>query len=192
MIAFPNSHVRELAREPKKYNYSLHTGSHRGPKYDIFLSRKAATSGRAADTSLMDNAMKRYVTVGLAVVAGAALFEVALVPGLIIGGAAVLAPRYLLKYLPKLRRRLKPLRNATVRRRAEPATTRADGLGAKTPAAVLPKFAIGRAITKTITFRIIVTTLDFTTNYLVIGELGTAAGLVNLQPGRRAAVLSRP
>jgi uncharacterized membrane protein len=42
---------------------------------------------------------------------------------------------------------------------------------------VLPKFAIGQAVAKTITFRIIVTGLDFTTNYLVIGELGTAAGL---------------
>ena len=30
---------------------------------------------------------------------------------------------------------------------------------------------------KTITFRIIVTTLDFTSNLIVIGELGTAAGL---------------
>ena len=30
---------------------------------------------------------------------------------------------------------------------------------------------------KTITFRIIVTTLDFTSNIIVIGELGTAAGL---------------
>jgi uncharacterized membrane protein len=34
-----------------------------------------------------------------------------------------------------------------------------------------------QAIAKTITFRIIVTTLDFTTNYVVIGELTTAAGL---------------
>jgi uncharacterized membrane protein len=33
------------------------------------------------------------------------------------------------------------------------------------------------AIAKTITYRLIVTTLDFTTNYIVIGELATAAGL---------------
>src|SRR6516162_2973785 len=38
-------------------------------------------------------------------------------------------------------------------------------------------FGIKQAIAKTITFRIIVTTLDFTTNYVVIGELATAAGL---------------
>jgi uncharacterized membrane protein len=38
-----------------------------------------------------------------------------------------------------------------------------------------PKFAIGQAVAKTITFRTIVTTLDFSTNYLVIGEVATAA-----------------
>jgi uncharacterized membrane protein len=82
------------------------------------------------------------------------------------------------KYLPKLRKRLRPLLNATVHRPAKPAAPLPeDRLDAEAPAAVLPKFAIGQAIAKTITFRIIVTTLDFTTNYLVIGELGTAAGL---------------
>jgi uncharacterized membrane protein len=118
--------------------------------------------------------MKRYVTVGLTVLAGVALFEVALIPGVVIGGAAVLAP----KYLPKVRRRLQPLLNSTVHRPPEAAApSPADRLDAKAPQAVLPKFAIGQAIAKTIAFRIIVTTLDFTTNYLVIGELGTAAGL---------------
>jgi hypothetical protein len=37
--------------------------------------------------------MKREITIGLAVVAGAALLEVALVPGIILGGAAFLVPR---------------------------------------------------------------------------------------------------
>ena len=36
---------------------------------------------------------------------------------------------------------------------------------------------MGQAIAKTITYRIVVTSLDFTTNYIVIGELATAAGL---------------
>ena len=48
--------------------------------------------------------MKNYLTLGLAAVAGVALIEAALIPGLVIGGAAVLAPAY----LPKLRRSLKP------------------------------------------------------------------------------------
>jgi len=145
-----------------------------GPKCDIFLTRNAVTGRRTIGRSLRDRAMKRYVTVGLTVLAGVALFEVALVPAVVIGGAAVLAP----KYLPKLRQRLRPMLNATVRRRTKPAAPLPeDRLDAEAPAAVLPKFAIGQAIAKTITFRIIVTTLDFTTNYLVIGELGTAAGL---------------
>jgi len=103
--------------------------------------------------------------------AGAALLEAALIPGLVLGGAAVLAPRYLTnKYLTKLRRRRPPVRS-TVRR------PRADRQDVTAPAAAPAGFGIKQAIAKTITFRIIVTTLDFTTNYVVIGELATAAGL---------------
>jgi uncharacterized membrane protein len=127
-----------------------------------------------------DNAMKGYVTVGLSMLAGAALLEVALVPGLVIGGAAVLlAPQ-----LPSLRRHLRPLFNSTVsqrrastvrarRKRAAPLPARFGDKAPLDPA----RFGIKQAIAKTITFRIIVTTLDFTTNYVVIGELATAAGL---------------
>ena len=117
--------------------------------------------------------MNRYLTVGLVVVAGAALFEAALIPGVVIGGAAVLAP----KVLPTLRRRLRPLMNSTAARRSEPAAARPEPTDIRAPQSVLPKFAFGQAIAKTITFRIIVTTLDFTMNFVVIGELGTAAGL---------------
>jgi uncharacterized membrane protein len=148
-----------------------------------------------------DDAMKRYVAVGLTVLAGAALVEVALVPGVLIGGAALLAPRY----LPRLRRGIEPLFAAGARRPAAPhaaqraATTRrspararaasTSTAGASAAAAsgnkpnlaalqsVLPKFALGQAVAKTITFRIIVTTLDFSSNYIVIGDFGTAAGL---------------
>jgi uncharacterized membrane protein len=120
--------------------------------------------------------MKRYVTVGLAVVAGAALFEAALIPGVLIGGAAILAPKLLPNVRNQFRRRARSAR-ATARRRTERAAVTPNRQGAEAPRAILPKFAIGQAVAKTITFRIIVTTLDFTTNYLVIGELGTAAGL---------------
>ena len=106
--------------------------------------------------------MKQYVAVGLTVLAGAALIEVALIPGVLIGGVAVLAP----KYLPGLLRR-------------KPATRRAPRSGPRSAQLpiVRPRFALGQAVAKTITFRIIVTSLDFTTNYIVIGELATAAGL---------------
>ena len=117
--------------------------------------------------------MKRYMAVGLSVLAGAALFETALIPGLVIGGAAVLAPNY----LPKLRRSLQVLFNAAARQRVEPGLPGTPGEDIKMPPAVQPEFGIKQAIAKTITFRIIVTTLDFTTNYVVIGELATAAGL---------------
>ena len=60
-------------------------------------------------------------TVGV-IAAGVALFEVTLIPAMAIGAAAVLAP----KYVPKLRRRLRPLLNSTVRRRIEPALAPPD------------------------------------------------------------------
>jgi uncharacterized membrane protein len=112
-------------------------------------------------------------TIGV-IAAGVALFEVALIPGVVIGGAAALAPRY----LPKLRRRLQPRFNTTVRRRIEPAAVPVpDRRNVQAPLAARPRLAIKQALAKTVTFRIIVTTLDFTTNFVVIGELTTAAGL---------------
>jgi uncharacterized membrane protein len=117
--------------------------------------------------------MKQYLTVGLAVLAGAALVEAALIPGLVIGGAAVLAPRI----LPQLRRRVRPQVKATVRRRTAPAASLPARLDLKTAQAAADRLAIKQAIAKTITFRIIVTTLDFSSNYIVLGELTTAAGL---------------
>ena len=142
-----------------------------GPEYDIFLTRNVAiVPVRAAE----GQAMKQYVTVGLAVIAGAALIEVALVPGLLIGGAAMLAP----SLLPGLRRR-KRKSGTTSRQESTSATSFLSQLPVRLPRSIklLPKLVLGQTVAKTITFRIIVTSLDFTTNYLVIGELGTAAGL---------------
>jgi len=112
--------------------------------------------------------MKREITIGLAVVAGAALLEVALIPGIILGGAALLAPRY-------LGRR----RGTTARRvaKAPQIDTSSRELAVRPPTQLLAKLPLRRTIAKTITFRVIVTTLDFTTNYIVIGEIATAAGL---------------
>ena len=110
-------------------------------------------------------------TVG-AIAVGVALFEAALVPGLLIGGAAVLAPRC----LPLLRRGLRPLFAAPIVQPAEPAPLSNRLLVVALPS-IPAKFAIKQAVAKTITFRIIVTTLDFTSNYVVLGEVATAAGL---------------
>jgi uncharacterized membrane protein len=112
--------------------------------------------------------MNRYLAVGLATVAGAAVLEAALIPGIVIGGAAVLVP----KYLPRMRRLLSQSGGQASRSRAELPATAPDQ-----PIVASDRLAVKRSIAKTITFRIIVTSLDFTSNYLVIGELATAAGL---------------
>ena len=122
--------------------------------------------------------MKTYMTIGLTILAGAALLETALIPGILIGGVAVLAPRYLPKgALHGLRRRVETLAGKSVQRRTAAEASRREQPEPGAPQNILPKFAIGQAVAKTITFRIIVTTLDFSTNYLVIGEVATAAGL---------------
>jgi uncharacterized membrane protein len=109
-------------------------------------------------------------TVGV-VAAGVALLEVALIPGMVIGAAAVLAPNY----LPRLGRRLRSWPQLS--RRREPAPSRPTQGHVNTPVPAPVRFAFTQAIAKTVTYRIIVTSLDFTVNYVVIGELATAAGL---------------
>ncbi len=117
--------------------------------------------------------MTRNMTLGLSLLAGAALLEAAVVPALMIGGAAVLAP----KYLPKLRRGLQPLFKSAPRSRIRRTAFIPAPVEDKASLAVPTGFAVKRALAKTITFRVIVTSLDFTANYIVIGELATAAGL---------------
>jgi uncharacterized membrane protein len=130
--------------------------------------------------------MNRYLAIGLATAAGAALFEVALVPAVVIGGAAMLAPNY----VPRLRRQVQPVidaitspltalkpkgktsRVASVSAVAEPLEPVVNSWSAH-----LPRFAITRSLAKTVTFRVIVTGLDFTSNYVVLGEFAVAAGL---------------
>ena len=110
-------------------------------------------------------------TVG-AVAIGVVLFEAALVPGVLIGGAAMLAPRF----FPLLRRRVELLFAARASRPVEPAPL-PRGLPVPALPTIPARFAIRQAVAKTITFRIIVTALDFTSNYVVLGEVATAAGL---------------
>jgi uncharacterized membrane protein len=111
-------------------------------------------------------------TVGV-VAAGAALVEAALIPGLLIGGAAVLAPRLIprdrLRGLGRKRRRTAPAK--------APAAAAPAGHLATPPAEA---FDTWRAVVKTFTYRAIVTTVDFGANYFVIGEPVTAAGLSGL------------
>ncbi|HTJ03353.1 MAG TPA: DUF2061 domain-containing protein [Methylovirgula sp.] len=134
--------------------------------------------------------MKSSMTLGLSLLAGAALIETALIPGLVIGGVAVLAPDVLSKFMPKKQRRARPANiqpssnvQHPMRKVAPESATTAVALvntaavDAEGVPPAVPKFAVKQAIFKTITFRMIATTLDFTANMVVIGNLTTAAGL---------------
>jgi uncharacterized membrane protein len=150
-------------------------------KYRADLRRRSATAGPAAGSAARQARPSRQrdivvtaATIGV-VAAGIALFEVALLPGIAIGGAAVLAPKYVPKYLSGLRRRLRPLVNLAASRPTE--FTRPGKPKVKTLLAAPARLGLKQAIVKTITFRMIVTSLDFTVNYVVLGEFATAAGL---------------
>jgi len=112
-----------------------------------------------------------------AVAAGAVIVEAALIPGLLIGGAAVLAPRLLrrdmLSASGNRRRRAAP---SPVAVRSAPTAHSAAAPAIGEPAS----FDAWRAVVKTFTYRVMVTTVDFGANYFVIGELATAAGLSGL------------
>lgn len=114
-------------------------------------------------------------------VAGAALLEMAIVPALVVGAAAVLAPQFVTRRSLRRGRRSMPARDAAA---AKPDAPRLLVPSLSSVRRLLPTtlddlahVQVSRAVVKTVTFRIIVTSLDFTANFLVLGELGTAAGL---------------
>jgi uncharacterized membrane protein len=123
----------------------------------------------------LDDIVTMTVTAG-AVGAGAALLEVALLPSLALGAAVALAPRLASSTLPWLRRQVEPRRKFSAHR----GEAQAPGT-ARTEVEALPPIArrlgLERAVAKTVTFRIIVTGLDFTWNFIILGEVITAAGL---------------
>ena len=134
-------------------------------------------------SSLTQDVVTTVATVGV-IAAGVALLEVALIPGMVLGGAAVLAPGLLPKSVTEslslrgLRRRLKPLLDFSPPVASKASLPKISGQNLPVVKSALPvQFTIKQAIAKTITYRIIVTTLDFTVNYVVIGEVATAAGL---------------
>jgi hypothetical protein len=102
--------------------------------------------------------MLRYVTVGLTVLAGAALFEVALIPAVAIGGAAIFAPTYLWSR----RRRVAPIADGVARPPVEPPAAVPQRQEVQSRLPIMQRLAVGSALAKTITFRVVVTTIDFT------------------------------
>jgi uncharacterized membrane protein len=143
-------------------------------------STLTTSSLRARDwfpSSVFGPGVVRSVATLGAVVAGAAIVEVALIPGLLIGAAAVLAPRLLprdmLSGLGKRRTRTAPF--------PVPVSSTPTAHSAKAAASSEPaSFDAWHVAVKTITYRAIVTTVDFGANYFVIGEVATAAGLSSL------------
>jgi len=114
----------------------------------------------------------KVATLG-AVAAGAAIVEAALIPGLLIGGAAVLAPRLLRGDISS--------GSGHRRRRTAPSPVRSAAGAHAAPASGEPAaFDTWHAVAKTFTYRVLVTTVDFGANYFVIGELASAAGLSGL------------
>jgi len=102
-----------------------------------------------------------------AAVAGVAA-EAALAPAVLLGAAAALLPRLFVEP----RRRRSP---------AAGAAARAPHLPERAKAPVqklsLGGLQVGRSAVKTVTFRVISSSLDFGWNYILLGELATAAGL---------------
>src|SRR5262245_22117092 len=102
------------------------------PPTDVTISSHVVSRA-----SLGSDAM-RYVTVGLGVLAGAALLEAALIPGIVIGGAAVLAPPLVRR---KLQQGVRSLFNATTAPLGKPTSPAPAPSKANTSAALLvPRF----------------------------------------------------
>jgi uncharacterized membrane protein len=107
----------------------------------------------------------------------AAIAEAALIPGLLIGGAAVLVPRLLPRYLSNgMGDRRRRNVSSSVPGPSTPTAHSAEATAPTNPGV----FDTWRAVVKTFAYRGIVTTVDFGANYFVIGELTTAAGLSSL------------
>jgi hypothetical protein len=85
-------------------------GDVRAEETDPHGAEGAAPAPDAAASSNRDAAIATAATVGVVAV-GAVIFEVALIPGMVLGVAAVLAPQY----LPKIGAALNPLFRSTVR-----------------------------------------------------------------------------
>jgi uncharacterized membrane protein len=117
--------------------------------------------------------MNRYLTVGLTALAAAALLEAALVPAIVLGGAAVLAPNT----LSKLGRRVRPMLGTIIRPQPKPQAHVSRPPLAKPALNLGSRLGVPQALAKTVTFRVVVTALDFTSNYVVLGDFATAAGL---------------
>lgn len=100
---------------------------------------------------------------------GAAVVESALVPGILLGSAAWLAPRVFSK-LRRSPRYAGAFRTPEQEDAQTPAKRSHDHFGWRNSLITI-------SAAKTVTFRVLSSGLDFGWNYLVLGEIGAAAGL---------------
>lgn len=124
---------------------------------------------------LKGDAMKSAMIAGFGLLAGAALVETALVPGLLIGAAVVFLPKTLIGGSRARRRQTQTSARATRGEKRSVAEPRPSTIVA--PYATPARHELRQAIFKTITFRIVATSFDFAANMIVIGNFTTAAGL---------------
>jgi hypothetical protein len=97
-------------RQGARTEESMLSREHNGHATEESHPTDAATAEVHESNPAVNEAVTVAATVGV-VAAGVALFEVALLPGMVIGVAAMLAP----KYVPKMGATLNPLFKSTVR-----------------------------------------------------------------------------
>jgi uncharacterized membrane protein len=154
----------------RTYSHATYVGDLDDGEFSLTLSLVPA-AGRSS--VLGPGVVESVATLGV-VAAGVAIFEAALVPGLLIGGAAVLVPRL----LPRdMLRRVRVPRIASSRIGSSPVPAHSAQAAAPEGRA---SFDTWRAVVKTFTYRAVVTTVDFGANYFVLGELTAAASLSGL------------
>ncbi len=96
----------------KKASEGSHEGDHKTEAEDAHLpvTNGAASEAETEADQENNDLVGKVVLVG-AIGVGAALIESALIPGMIIGAAAILAP----KFIPQVGERLRPLFKSTIR-----------------------------------------------------------------------------
>ncbi len=97
----------------KKATEGSHEGDHKTEAEDTHspVANGAAAAEVEAETEQENNDLVGKVVLVGAIGIGAALIESALIPGMIIGAAAVLAP----KFVPEIGNRLRPLFKSSIR-----------------------------------------------------------------------------
>jgi len=138
---------------------------------DKKIKKIQSVTPREAKTASKSSLIVEETTALGIVVAGLMLVEIALVPGVFIGGLAVLGPKYLARHRKSLLGSLSKLQNLNSKKYNMPNEQDQEKLKSYSI------FGVQRTLAKTFTFRVLSSSLDFTWNYALLGDVATAAGL---------------